>query len=201
MLSKRFPQLVAMLAVAWALPGLADDSEQLRIIGQERQFVVQTASGPLIITRSMTVCARNKGFLQPLMPHPGIHPVTEIEVLQALNDPSTMVIDMRDEEDPLEATIPNAYHIPFNELEDRMDEVGCTHLSKTAWDCSQAPKIVAFCNGPVCPQSPVGIASLVRSGFPADHISYYRGGMMDWEALGLTTVKGNRPTSRQALSR
>jgi rhodanese-related sulfurtransferase len=194
--SWRFPRFVTLLAAAWVLPAMADDSALLRIIGQERQFVVQTPSGPLSITRSMTVCARNKGFLQPLIPQIGIHPVTEIEVLHALNDRSTMVIDMRDEEDPLKATIPNTYHIPFNELEDRMDEVGCTRLSKTAWDCSQAPNIVAFCNGPVCPQSPVGIASLVRSGFPADHISYYRGGMMDWEALGLSTVKGNRPTIR-----
>ena len=149
-----------------------------------------------MITRTMTVCARNKGFLQPLVPQPGVRPVTEIEVLQALNDPASMVIDMRDEEDPLEATIPNSYHIPFNELEDRMGELGCSRIQKTQWDCAKASNIVAFCNGPVCPQSPVGIASMVRSGLPVSKISYYRGGMMDWEALGLTTVKGNRPTIR-----
>jgi len=184
------------LLSAVAAPSWAAGAELLRMIGQERQFIVQTPAGPFTITRTMTVCARNQGFLQPLVPLPGVRPVTEIEVLQALNDPATMVIDMRDEDEPLEATIPNSYHIPFNELEDRMNELGCTRQGKGPWDCSQAAQVVAFCNGPVCPQSPVGIASMVRAGFPANRISYYRGGMMDWEALGLTTVKGNRSTKK-----
>jgi hypothetical protein len=37
---------------------------------------------------------------------------------------------------------------------------------------------------------------MVRAGFPVAKISYYRGGMMDWEALGLTTVIGNRPSRK-----
>jgi rhodanese-related sulfurtransferase len=188
--------LIAPLLLAASLASWAEGSELLRIIGQEREFVVQTPSGPFKVTRTMTVCARNKGFLQPLIPQPGVRPVTEIEVLQALNDAHTMVIDMRDEEEPLEATIPNSYHIPFNELEDRMDELACVRLAPNRWDCSSSPNVVAFCNGPVCPQSPVGIASMVRAGFPASKIAYYRGGMMDWEALGLTTVKGNRATPK-----
>jgi rhodanese-related sulfurtransferase len=186
---------IPLAALACIASG-ADESALLRIIGQDRQFIVQTPSGPLTVTRTMTVCARNKGFLQPLVPVAGVTPVTEIEVLQALNDPGTMVIDMRDEEDPLEATLPNSYHIPFNELEDRMAELACMHLAPNRWDCAKSPNVVAFCNGPVCPQSPVGIASMVRAGFPASKIAYYRGGMMDWEALGLSTVKGNRPTTR-----
>lgn len=187
--------LVLALAGGLALAGAvatAAEPERLRLIGQEREFIVHTPTGPLTVTRVMTSCALNRGYLQPLVPLPGVHPVTEIEVLQALNDPHTMVIDMRDEEDPLEATIPNSFHIPFNELEDRMDELGCVRRPSRAWDCSGSAKIVAFCNGPVCPQSPVGIAAIVRAGFAVDKISYYRGGMMDWEALGLTTVRGNR---------
>ncbi len=188
----RFWLPLALLA-ALSTPARADASAHLKIIGQERQFIVNTPSGPLVVTRLMTDCAPVEGFLQPLVPQPGVHPVGEIEVLRALNDPQTMVIDMRDEEEPLEATIPNTYHIPFNEIEDRMDELGCSRLSKGSWDCAKASKILVFCNGPMCPQSPVGIARLVRAGFAVDKISYYRGGMMNWEALGLTTVKGNRP--------
>jgi rhodanese-related sulfurtransferase len=183
-------------ATGGALPAWAQGPERLRIIGSDKQFVVQTPNGPFTITRTLTACAPVKGFLQPQIPVPGVRPVTEIEVLHALNDPDTMVIDMRDEDAPLEATIPNSYHIPFNELEDRMDEMGCTRKSKGEWNCAKARHIVAFCNGPVCPQSPAGIASMVRAGFPMAKISYYRGGMMDWEALGLTTVSGNRPTHK-----
>jgi rhodanese-related sulfurtransferase len=194
----RAARLLAILlaAMCGTQPAIAQGPEPLRIIGHDKQFVIQTPKGPFTITRTLTACAPVKGFLQPLIPLPGVRPVAEIEVLHALNDPKTMVIDMRDDDAPLEATIPNSYHIPFNELEDRMDEMGCTRQAKGPWNCAQATQIVAFCNGPVCPQSPAGIASMVRAGFPADRISYYRGGMMDWEAVGLTTVRGNRPTRK-----
>ncbi|HNV58836.1 MAG TPA: rhodanese-like domain-containing protein [Rhodoferax sp.] len=185
-----------LAATSGAPPARAQGPERLKIVGNDRQFVIQTPQGPFTITRTLTACAPVKGFLQPLIPLPGVRPVAEIEVLQALNDPQTMVIDMRDDGEPLEATIPNSYNIPFNELEDRMDEMGCTRQNKQPWDCTKALQIVAFCNGPVCPQSPAGIASMVRAGFPVSKISYYRGGMMDWEALGLTTVSGHRPTKK-----
>ena len=41
-------------------------------------------------------------------------------------------------------------------------------------------------NGPVCPMA---IKAMTRDGFPANKIYYYRGGMLDWDALGLTSVK------------
>jgi rhodanese-related sulfurtransferase len=185
-----------VLAIGVADYAGAEDQVNLRIFDQRREFIVRTPTGPVTITRSKTVAVRNRGVLQPLIPVPGVKPVSEIEVLQALNDPGTMVIDMRDEDDPLESTIPKTYHIPYNEIEDRMGEVGCKRIAKEPWDCSQAPQVVAFCYGPFCLQSPVGISSIVRAGFPASKISYYRGGMMDWEALGLTTVTGNRPTKK-----
>ncbi len=184
--------LLPMMLVAVVLPARADDPVSLRIVGQDRQFVVQTPTGPFTITRTTTDSTANKGTLQPLVPAPGVRPVTEIDVLAALNDPDTMVIDMRDEDDPLEVAIPNTYHIPYNEVEDRLNELGCTREGKGPWDCRKARQVVAFCNGPVCLQSPVGIVGMIRAGFPVGKIAYYRGGIMDWKALGLTTVRGNR---------
>ena len=32
--------------------------------------------------------------------------------------------------------------------------------------------------------------AMIRDGFPAEKIHYYRG-MLDWDALGLTTVEGD----------
>ncbi|PJC18559.1 MAG: hypothetical protein CO065_08590, partial [Comamonadaceae bacterium CG_4_9_14_0_8_um_filter_57_21] len=66
-------------------------------------------------------------------------------------------------------------------------------LGKNRWDCAGAFKIVAFDYGPMCVQAPAGIANLLRMGYPVSKIYYYRGGMLDWEGLGLTTVVGNRP--------
>jgi rhodanese-related sulfurtransferase len=51
--------------------------------------------------------------------------------------------------------------------------------------------VFAFCNGPVCPQSPGAIVAMTRDGFPADKIYYYRGGMLDWAALGFPVMKGD----------
>lgn len=189
-----------LLLLSLALPpSWAAEPDWLRLIGSAQQFVVQTHAGPVTITRSKTACAYPKGVLQPLVPLPGVTPVTEIEVLHALNNPSVMVIDMRDEEDPLEATIPNSFHIPYNEIEDRLDQLGCGRRADKSWDCSAASSIIAFCYGPMCLQSPAAIKTLVRMAYPVDKISYYRGGMMDWEALGLTTVTGNRPLSSRPV--
>jgi hypothetical protein len=97
---------VTLLALAGGV-ARPQELKLLRLIGRDTAFTVQTESGPLVITRRKTPYSVDKGALQPLVPLPGVHPVTEIEVLQALNDPSTMVIDMRDEEGPPLLTIPN----------------------------------------------------------------------------------------------
>ena len=46
-----------------------------------------------------------------------------------------------------------------------------------------------FCNGMWCGQSPNNIRTLLRFGYPADKIKWYRGGMQNWSNLGFTTVK------------
>lgn len=180
--------LMVLCMAVLAMGALAQEKELLRIIGEDKQFVVQTKSGPFVITRTMTPCAKNKGWLQPLIPVPGVHPVTEIEMLHAMNDREAMIVDMREPDDRIKGTIPNSYHIPYTLVAERLDELGCV---KTAgkWDCNKAKKVYAFCNGPVCPQSPTAIAAMVREGFPTDRIYYYRGGMLDWDALGFPSVK------------
>jgi rhodanese-related sulfurtransferase len=115
--------------------------------------------------------------------------VTEIEVIEALTDPEFLVIDMRTVEWRVKATIPGSIHIPYTEVAQRLDELGCSR-GDAGWDCAKALKFIGFCNGPVCPQSPMAMQAAVREGFPADKIYYYRGGMLDWQALGLTTVEG-----------
>ena len=39
-------------------------------------------------------------------------------------------------------------------------------------------------------QSPTAARNMIESGFPAENISYYRGGMQNWQGLGLTVVPG-----------
>jgi rhodanese-related sulfurtransferase len=58
------------------------------------------------------------------------------------------------------------------------------------FDYSGAKTLVMYCNGMWCGQSPANIKTLLSFGYPADKIKWYRGGMQDWEILGLTTVPG-----------
>lgn len=150
---------------------------------------VQTADGPVTITRKMTGCAKNGGTVQPVIPAPGITPVGENEILAALQDtPNSLVVDMRETSDRVKGTIPGSVGIPYTEVASRLNELGCKREG-TAWNCSTAKKVYAFCNGPVCPQSPMAMAAMLRDGFPAEKIYYYRGGMLDWDALGFTVIK------------
>ena len=96
--------LCGLFLIALAQSATAED---LRIIGEDTSFVTTLPSGESVtITRQMTPCAKNKGWLQPLVPEPGIVPVTEIEVLSAIGDPNIILVDMRTEEWFLDATIP-----------------------------------------------------------------------------------------------
>ena len=73
---KKSALLCMMLLTAFTQSVVAED---LRIIGEDKSFVATLPSGETItITRQMTDCAKNKGWLQPLVPEPGIVPVTEI---------------------------------------------------------------------------------------------------------------------------
>jgi len=188
----KFPLWLAAIALAAGVTSIAHaaDPEYLRIIGTDTKFVVKTANGEeKVITRVMTPCAKNKGWIQALVPVPGVHPAGEIEILNAMNDRDALLVDMREPEDRANGTIAGSVHMVYTEVAGRMNELGC---SKTAgkWDCSKAKKVFAFCNGPACPQSPSAITAMVRDGFPADRIHYYRGGMLDWAALGFPVVKG-----------
>lgn len=185
--------LFLALVMALILPagGYAEPSEKLRIFDKDTSYTVKTDQGDVEITRVMTPCAKNKGWLQPLVPAEGIHPVTEIEVLKALNDPQFLVVDMREVEWRIKGTIPGSIHIPYTEIADRLDELGCKKEDGNKWTCGDAKNVLGFCNGPVCPQSPTAMKAMVRNGFPADKIYYYRGGMLAWDALGFTTLQGD----------
>lgn len=61
------------------------------------------------------------------------------------------------------------------------------------WDFSNAKKVVFWCNGPWCGQSPRAITGLLEYGYPAEKLAYYRGGMQMWKVLGLTVIVPDSP--------
>ena len=65
-------------------------------------------------------------------------------------------------------------------------KVGSGNNNYGKWDFSNAKDILLWCNGMWCGQSPRAIKGLLKIGYPAEKIYYYRGGMQSWQMLGLT---------------
>lgn len=128
--------------------------------------------------------------IQPMQVADGVKTIGELELLDALERPDTVVIDSRSIDWYLEGTIPGAVHIAYTEVAGRLDELGCVK-KEGDWNCEDAMLVALFCNGPWCGQSPIAIRAMLREGYPAERISYYRGGMQLWNVLGLTVVEGD----------
>jgi rhodanese-related sulfurtransferase len=143
--------------------------------------------------------------IQPSRLAPGVETIGELEVIgyiekMAAGDDSILLIDSRTPNWVAKGTIPGAVNLPWTKLdrgrgadpisiaEIMTDRFGAKE-SEGLWDFSDAKTLVMFCNGMWCGQSPHNIESLMRFGYPADKLKWYRGGMQDWEILGLTTVK------------
>ncbi len=112
---KKFLSIGLLLAssIVSAQSSAPANPEFLQIIDKSTKFVVNTPKGSIEITRVMTPCAKNKGWLQPLIPIKGVVPVDEIDVLNALNDKDSIVVDMRVVDDRVKGTIPGSCHFVF----------------------------------------------------------------------------------------
>ena len=145
--------------------------------------------------------------IQPAVVAPGVDTIAEVEMLDYLarmsaGDDSILVIDSRTQDWVRKGTIPGAINIPWTALnpaqgadpisigEILVNQFGVKDL-EGLWDYSSAKTLVLFCNGMWCGQSPNNIKNLLKFGYPAHKIKWYRGGMQDWEILGLSTIKSN----------
>ena len=145
--------------------------------------------------------------IQPASLHPDVETIGELEVLDYLQrraegDDSVLIVDSRTPDWVQQGTIPGSINIPWTRLSqgqgadpftihDIMTGRFGAKEQEGLWDFSNARTLVLFCNGPWCGQSPANIRTLLRYGYPANRIKWYRGGMQNWENLGLTTVKGD----------
>jgi len=143
--------------------------------------------------------------IQPQILAPGVETVGELEVIAYLDkknwgDDQILLIDSRTGDWVEKGTIPGSVNIPWTGLRlDKgtdtfeikalfTDQFGAVELDGI-WDFENAKTLILFCNGYWCGQSPTNIYTLLRLGYPAHKIKWYRGGMQAWESLGLTTIK------------
>ena len=193
---------IALTLALLAAP-LAAHADPVGITPDTMSVTVTTAAGPVEIMRNQDTAHRLEGdwtltsrpcpnfCIQPMIPAPGVTPIGELEVLAALQDPAIVVIDGRIRPEFEAGTIPGAVSVPYTEAADRRGELGC-EPDVDGWICEgdAGKQVVRFGNGPWCGQSPTAARRMIEAGFPAENISYYRGGMQNWTMLGLTVMPG-----------
>jgi len=141
--------------------------------------------------------------IRPAALAPGIETVAELEVIKyvqrASNGENVLLVDARTPDWAKKGTIPTSINVPFTKLvaskgaddvtiAEALEHFGAKEAEK-GWDFSNAKTLVLFCNGMWCGQSPLAIKALLKLGYPAEKLKWYRNGMQDWEILGLSTVK------------
>ena len=142
--------------------------------------------------------------IQPSQLAPGVTTIAELEVLNVLQkisdgDTSLLVIDSRTKNWVEKGVIPGTVNIPWDALEIGKAEPAAMQAilenrlgakrQGDYWNFDNAKTLALYCNGPWCGQSSTTINDLLKIGYPAHKLRWYRGGMQDWESLGLTTVK------------
>ncbi len=141
--------------------------------------------------------------IQPIELAPGVRTIGELEMLQYLQktssgDKSVLVIDSRTSDSVTKGTIPGSVNILTDSLDNNLTDPAAVLeilikrfggvYRNEKWDFSKARTLVLFCNGPWCSQSSSSIKILLKLGYPAHKLIWYRGGMQSWEMFGLTTI-------------
>ena len=149
--------------------------------------------------------------LQPMQVAEGVETVGELDVLGYLKrassgDRTVMVVDSRTPEWVMRGTIPGSVNIPWNQinhdvegtfeveaeaatLDDILANQFGVKLTNGKRDFRNAKTLVLYCNGNWCPQSAINIKTLLKLGYPAYKLKWYRGGMQAWASSGLTIYK------------
>lgn len=148
--------------------------------------------------------------IQPIQLRPGIETIGEQEIIhysvmmskgQKMPDGSEiLVVDSRTPDWVAKGMIPGAINVPWTHLSEAKgaDPISIAEIMTEKFGAKEqnglyyfdnAKTLVMYCNGMWCGQSPNNIKSLLKYGYPAHKIKWYRGGMQSWEVLGFNTVK------------
>jgi len=208
--------LLGLLAVSLNIAGFAQAAEVNITPSMESATVTHGGKEATIMRNQNQKNTVNPAFaktsrkcppfcIQPSTLAPGVETIAEVEVIGYLKrmhegDKTILVVDSRTPDWVAKGTIPGAVNLPWTGLnpakgadpisigEILEDQFNARNL-EGLWDYNDAKTLVMFCNGMWCGQSPNNIKNLLKFGYPAHKIKWYRGGMQDWEILGLTTVK------------
>lgn len=185
---------------------ITPELESVTVKHQDQEIVIQRDQN---VSNKLNTLFQNTSrkcppfCIQPMKLAEGVETIDELQMLEYLRrvsegDDSVLVIDSRGEQWVKRGTIPGSINVHYKKLSfraaeesdiaDILEEQFGAHRGTELWKFSGAKTLVLFCNGMWCGQSPSNIKALLRIGYPPSKLKWYRGGMQDWENLGLTKV-------------
>lgn len=186
-----------------ALTAAAQDAPGTVAIAEGREGLTLTLpGGPVAIARSAAGAggACPPACIQPMTLAPGIATLGEIEVLDFLAAEvaagTGLILDVRLPDQAAGGTIPGAVNLPHPVLApgnpllpEVLAALGAPSLPGGGIDTTAARRLALVCGGAWSPDCAQAAAHLLSAGWPAERLLYYRGGMDQWRALGLTIAR------------
>ena len=183
--------------------------DSVPVVHDGRPFTIQRNQDPKNLVKPyFAYTSRNcpPFCIQPIQAAPGVQTVGELEVLDYLRrigegDQTLLVVDARTPQWPARGMIPGAINVPWTQLVETespglgdggvLERVFGARREDNQWNFGEAKTLILYCNGMWCSQSTNSVTRLLEMGYPAEKLKWYRGGMQNWENLGLATVKAD----------
>ncbi|MBD3665765.1 rhodanese-like domain-containing protein [Sulfitobacter aestuariivivens] len=199
----------ACSAAAWligATAGLAQEqiseAKASFIFNEERVKISQGTPDAVafIETFAAPTSACGAGCVVPMQAARGVPTLGEIEVLAFLTDEvagnAGLMVDARAPQDRAKGFIPGSVSLPQHTLsesnsfrDDILRALGARDLDGV-FDFTNARALLVYDTGPGSDDAGKLISKLMTTGYPAEKLFYYRGGMQVWTVLGFSIEKG-----------
>lgn len=146
---------------------------------------------------SQTSATCQSPCLSPMAVGVNVPTLGELDVIEFLSRDvdagNGLLIDARLPDDratgyiPASINIPAATIAPSNPYRDEILMALGAEQFQGVFSYSEAMSLVIYDAGPATQDAPTLVTDLLAAGYPPEKIAYYRGGMLVWSALGLST--------------
>ncbi|MEY1557419.1 rhodanese-like domain-containing protein [Yoonia sp. R2331] len=199
MLRRYLPVAAVALLASTALA--QDSSAQNVAFDANAAAITQAPSADLARLGPLTARPAGCGTvcLSPTLAGAGVATVGEPEVIRFLSQTVAngggLLIDARNRGARDGGAIAGSTNIPVAVLQpdnpyrvDILMALGAQRVADRLTFDTAAP-VMIYDSGPADDQATALVAALLDAGYPADRITYYRGGMLVWVALGLSVAE------------
>ena len=124
--------------------------------------------------------------IQPIQAAKGVRTIGELELIEAVKDPKNLLVDARPRAWFVLESLPGAVNIPEKVTTNSKAKEKLLGILKDR-------TLLVYGNGPWSPEARQFIQNMIRMGYPAGKLLFYRDGLQGWKLLGMTTVIHQKP--------